>query len=115
MIFIRRQFVQVSSSDLGISRHWLLLVICPYQRTGYILDSIKKSGNPTDSYKVIKHVEKAVEMFNEDFETSHPMTWTIADCNQQSSNWECGYYVLKWCVNLSCIGNMHSRITFGMI
>ncbi|CAH1426430.1 unnamed protein product [Lactuca virosa] len=62
------------------SRHWLLLVICPYQRTGYILDSIKK----------------AVEMFNEDFETSHPMTWTIADCNQQSSNWECGYYVLKW-------------------
>ncbi|CAI9302872.1 unnamed protein product [Lactuca saligna] len=78
------------------SRHWLLLVICPYQRTGYILDSIKKSGNPTDSYKVIKHVEKAVEMFNEDFETSHPMTWTIADCNQQLSNWECGYYVLKW-------------------
>ncbi|CAH1426431.1 unnamed protein product [Lactuca virosa] len=40
--------------------------------------------------------QRAVEMFNEDFETSHPMTWTIADCNQQSSNWECGYYVLKW-------------------
>ncbi|CAI9282493.1 unnamed protein product [Lactuca saligna] len=64
--------------------------------SGCILDSIKKSGNPIDSYKVIKHVEKAVEMFNEDLETSHPVIWIIADCNQQLSKWECGYYVLKW-------------------
>ncbi|KAL4561270.1 hypothetical protein LXL04_033434 [Taraxacum kok-saghyz] len=78
------------------SRHWLLLVICPYQRTGYILDSIKKSGNPLDRYKVISHVERAVATYNGTTEISHPMKWTFTNCNQQLSNWECGYYVMKW-------------------
>ncbi|KAI3510158.1 hypothetical protein L1887_25689 [Cichorium endivia] len=77
--------------------HWMLLVICPNQRTGYILDSIKNPDlKPVGSYMVVKYIEEAVARFKEDTDTTHKMTWTLVECNQQPSGWECGFYVMRW-------------------
>lgn len=79
------------------SAHWMLLLICPNQRTGYILDSKKMSNGKTiENYLVVKCVEEATVRLNENSNTTYPMTWTLVECNQQPSSWECGYYVMRW-------------------
>nr|KAJ0214647.1 hypothetical protein LSAT_V11C400186960 [Lactuca sativa] len=77
--------------------HWTLLVICPNKGTGYILDSLKNSNEKAvENYIVVKYVEEAVASLKEDIETTHPMNWTLVECNQQPSGWECGFYVMRW-------------------
>ncbi|KAL4575091.1 hypothetical protein LXL04_021932 [Taraxacum kok-saghyz] len=68
-----------------------LIVICPRERTGYILDSCQYTKTLED-YDIVK---MAVAVVNKN-STSHAMTWTLATCNQQKSDWECGYYVSYW-------------------
>ncbi|CAH1417330.1 unnamed protein product [Lactuca virosa] len=75
----------------------MLLVICPNQGTGYILNSQKNPDEkPVENYIVVKYVEEAVARLKEAIDTTHPMKWTLVECNQQPSSWECGFYVMRW-------------------
>ncbi|CAH1418482.1 unnamed protein product [Lactuca virosa] len=77
--------------------HWMLLVICPNQGTWYILDSQKNPDEkPVENYIVVKYVEEVVTRLKEDIDTTHPMNWTLVECNQQPSGWECGFYIMRW-------------------
>ncbi|CAI9284343.1 unnamed protein product [Lactuca saligna] len=59
--------------------HWMLLVICPNQGTGYILDSqINPDKKLVESYIIVKYVEEAVARLKEDIDT-HPMKWTLVE------------------------------------
>ncbi|CAI9264530.1 unnamed protein product [Lactuca saligna] len=81
------------------SEHWVLFVISPHNRTGYILDSIRSPiQKPMDTYYLLKkHVDSAFARYGKD--ASNPINWTLAECNQQPGDWECGYYVMKWMTN----------------
>ncbi|XP_052623994.1 uncharacterized protein LOC111916714 [Lactuca sativa] len=77
--------------------HLMLLVICPNQGIGYVLDSLKNPNEkPVENYIVVKYVEEAVERLKEDIDTTNSMNWTLVECNQQPSGWECGFYVMRW-------------------
>ncbi|CAI9288275.1 unnamed protein product [Lactuca saligna] len=77
------------------SEHWVLFVISPHNRTGYILDSIRSPiQKPMDTYYLLKkQVDTAFARYKKD--TSNPISWTLAECNQQPGDWECRYYVMK--------------------
>ncbi|CAH1444356.1 unnamed protein product [Lactuca virosa] len=60
--------------------HWMLLVICPNQGTGYILDSQKNPDEkPVENYIVVKYVEEVVARLKEDTDTTHPNNWTLVE------------------------------------
>ncbi|PWA86099.1 ulp1 protease family, C-terminal catalytic domain-containing protein [Artemisia annua] len=65
--------------------HWLLFVVCPNLRRGYIVDSSKRD-NTEENYYFPKIVERAFEI---------KFDWTMAKCFQQKGDWECGYYLMK--------------------
>ncbi|GKC96688.1 ulp1 protease family, C-terminal catalytic domain-containing protein [Tanacetum coccineum] len=68
--------------------HWVLFLICPKTRTGYIFDSYKRDKKKTsNSFYLSNTVERA---FDNSFK------WTMLECNQQVALWECGYYVMKF-------------------
>ncbi|XP_052624656.1 uncharacterized protein LOC111917613 isoform X2 [Lactuca sativa] len=79
-------------------RHWMLIVICPHQYKSYILDSARQTKTLKD-YTIVEHVNKAVTRFKKTKTNKSrlcPMTWIFPKCNQQLSDWECGYYVMNW-------------------
>ncbi|KAI3768402.1 hypothetical protein L2E82_19060 [Cichorium intybus] len=86
------------------SEHWVLLVICTRNRTGYILDSLRSPTlKPVDTYYLLKkHVDTAFARYGKDI--SNPISWTLAECNQQPGDWECGYYVMKWMLDFVMSG-----------
>lgn len=65
--------------------HWLLFVVCPNLRTGYIVDSAKEDNEK--NYYFPEIVERAFEI---------KFDWTMAKCFQQKGGWECGYYLMKF-------------------
>ncbi|KAL4589673.1 hypothetical protein LXL04_002581 [Taraxacum kok-saghyz] len=81
-----------------VGGHWMLLVICPHQFKGYILDSVFGSKE-LKSYKIVHHVNRAVTRFKKDKTNKacfSPTSWSFPKCNKQLDNWECGYYVMRW-------------------
>ncbi|CAI9268975.1 unnamed protein product [Lactuca saligna] len=79
-------------------RHWMLIVIYPHQYKSYILDSARGTKTLKD-YTIVEHVNKAVTRFKKTKTNKSclcPMTWIFPKCNQQLSDWECGYYVMNW-------------------
>nr|GEY42778.1 ulp1 protease family, C-terminal catalytic domain-containing protein [Tanacetum cinerariifolium] len=68
--------------------HWVLFLICPKTRTGYIFDSYNRDKKKTSNgFYLSNTVERA---FDNSFK------WTMLECNQQVALWECGYYVMKF-------------------
>ncbi|GJW44395.1 histidine kinase CKI1-like protein [Tanacetum coccineum] len=65
--------------------HWVLFIICPLTKTGYILDSSNRNMRKTPRlYKLTSIVERTCKM---------QINWTMVKCHQQEADWECGYYV----------------------
>ncbi|PWA68561.1 ulp1 protease family, C-terminal catalytic domain-containing protein [Artemisia annua] len=60
-------------------RHWLLFVVCPNLRAGYIVDSAIEDNER--NYYFPEIVERAFEI---------KFDWTMAKCFQQKGHWECG-------------------------
>ncbi|KAK1406086.1 hypothetical protein QVD17_41371 [Tagetes erecta] len=68
-----------------IGPHYVLFIISPKQKRGYILDSLKGTKNEK-SYPFSKVVEDSFE---------GNFTWAMVNCKQQLSSWECGFMILK--------------------
>ncbi|PWA72519.1 ulp1 protease family, C-terminal catalytic domain-containing protein [Artemisia annua] len=73
--------------------HWLLFVVCPNLRRGYIVDSSKRDNTEKNYYS-----PKIVESYSLAFQYRAfeiKFDWTMAKCFQQKGDWECGYYLMK--------------------
>ncbi|CAH1450038.1 unnamed protein product [Lactuca virosa] len=75
-------------------KHWVLLVISLRNRVVYILDSLKNRIEKSADYHYLlkKHVDMAFMRYEKD--TSTPIGWIFAECNQQLGGLESGHYVM---------------------
>ncbi|KAL8254249.1 hypothetical protein R6Q59_032470 [Mikania micrantha] len=65
--------------------HWLVFIIYPLKRQGYIIDSINNhKGKENYAFSFI--VEDALGV---------KLNWELVKCKQQRSTWECGFCVIK--------------------
>ncbi|KAK1417965.1 hypothetical protein QVD17_27101 [Tagetes erecta] len=69
-----------------VGPHYVLVIISPKQKRGYILDSLKGTKNEK-SYPFSKVVEDSFE---------GNFTWAMVNCKQQLGSWECGFMILKY-------------------
>ncbi|KAL4590546.1 hypothetical protein LXL04_003478 [Taraxacum kok-saghyz] len=78
--------------------HSMLILICPHEFKGNILDS-KLGLKNLKHYRIVQHVNKAVTRFKLNKTNKakfSPIVWSFPKCNQQEGGWECGYYVMCW-------------------
>ncbi|PWA85392.1 ulp1 protease family, C-terminal catalytic domain-containing protein [Artemisia annua] len=73
--------------------HWVLFVICPLMKTGYILDSLNKSWNKEPSFYSLTPLVEAACRGTSCGTSSLDWNWNMVKCPQQEATWECGYYV----------------------
>ncbi|GJQ95272.1 retrotransposon protein, putative, ty1-copia subclass [Tanacetum coccineum] len=71
--------------------HWVLMVLCPNSRKGYIVDSYEYEKKNENSYYFPAIVESALDT---------KFDWTMVKCFQQKGGWECGYYMMKFMFDL---------------
>ncbi|CAH1415850.1 unnamed protein product [Lactuca virosa] len=78
------------------NKHWVLLVISLRNRIVYILDSLKDRIEKSADYHYLlkKHVDMAFMRYEKD--TSTPIGWIFAECNQQLGGLESRHYVMRW-------------------
>ncbi|KAJ0876878.1 putative Ulp1 protease family catalytic domain, papain-like cysteine peptidase superfamily [Helianthus annuus] len=69
------------------SRHWVLFIVSPSERKGWILDSTYLRGKKNKShYSLTNAIETS---FGGRF------TWKMVKCKQQEGSWECGFLVVR--------------------
>ncbi|KAK1433171.1 hypothetical protein QVD17_10077 [Tagetes erecta] len=78
--------------------HWVLFIVSPKERQGYILDSIKykKLSNGQGHLINVKKTAKDYDLskvIEEAFKGK--FKWKMVEVNQQPGGWECGYVVIK--------------------
>ncbi|CAH1435928.1 unnamed protein product [Lactuca virosa] len=85
--------LDVSAAARG--KHWVLLVISLRNRIVYILDSLKDRIEKSADYHYLlkKHVDMAFMRYEKD--TSTPIGWIFAECNQQLGGLESGHFVMR--------------------
>ncbi|GJV65988.1 RNA-directed DNA polymerase, eukaryota [Tanacetum coccineum] len=71
--------------------HWVLMVLCPNSRKGYIVDSYEYEKKNENNYYFPAIVESALDT---------KFDWTMVKCFQQKGGWECGYYMMKFMFDL---------------
>ncbi|PWA48372.1 COP8-like protein [Artemisia annua] len=70
------------------SAHYVLFIICPGHRRGFILDSSKASAFcSNDEYMLAGLVDSVL---------GSSLKWELPIVNRQPGTWESGYYVMKW-------------------
>ncbi|GJZ93181.1 ulp1 protease family, C-terminal catalytic domain-containing protein [Tanacetum coccineum] len=74
-----------------IDSHWVLMVLCPNSRKGYIVDSYEYEKKNENNYYFPAIVESALDT---------KFDWTMVKCFQQKGGWECGYYMMKFMFDL---------------
>ncbi|GJX62426.1 ulp1 protease family, C-terminal catalytic domain-containing protein [Tanacetum coccineum] len=67
-------------------RHYVLLIICPKDGRGFILNPQKDSQTNENCYRLAGLVDSVVGS----------LKWDFPLVNRQPKDWECGYYVMKW-------------------
>ncbi|CAI9296523.1 unnamed protein product [Lactuca saligna] len=60
----------------------------------YIADAMR--FHKDKRFFVAPYWQGVVARLKEDIDTTHPMKWTLVECNQQPSSWECNFYVMRW-------------------
>nr|GFC57070.1 ulp1 protease family, C-terminal catalytic domain-containing protein [Tanacetum cinerariifolium] len=68
------------------SRHYVLLIICPKDGRGFILNPQKDSQTNENYYRLDGLVDSVVGS----------LKWDFPLVNRYPKDWECGYYVMKW-------------------
>nr|KAJ0192578.1 hypothetical protein LSAT_V11C800445420 [Lactuca sativa] len=93
---LRKQTIDASIITAWQFKHWVLLVISFRNRVVYILDSLKDRIEKSADYHYLlkKHVDMAFMRYEKN--TSTPIGWIFAECNQQLGGLESGHYVMRW-------------------
>nr|GEY80141.1 ulp1 protease family, C-terminal catalytic domain-containing protein [Tanacetum cinerariifolium] len=68
-------------------RHYVLLIICPKDGRGFILNLQKDS-------QIMRTVTDSLDLWTRKVVGS--LKWDFPLVNRQLKDWECGYYVMKW-------------------
>ncbi|KAK9749550.1 hypothetical protein RND81_02G134000 [Saponaria officinalis] len=84
--------------------HWMLVVICPLIHEAYFCDPMETTKRDT-SFKHVLQMRSAFRTFRacggaSKLKAGMSMNWSNIECHQQPGSTECGYYVMRYMLDI---------------